>query len=86
MEDFINIDNLKILNKFQIIFGIFQEDGSKVVEVNVLNLDDTTSTTKMTIADIMYMTEYGTIVLPGRHILDRCLEYLNTNFYSSLIY
>lgn len=74
---FINQDKLRLLEKFEIEFGIFQEDGSKVVEVNVLNTDDTISTTEMTIADIMYFTEKGTLVLPGRYILEKCLNYIN---------
>lgn len=74
---FINQDKLQLLEKFEIKFGIFQEDGSKVVEVNVLNTDDTTSTAKMTIADIMYFTEKGTVVLPGRYILEKCLNHVN---------
>lgn len=74
---FINQDKLQLLEKFEIKFGIFQEDGSKVVEVNVLNTDDTISTTEMTIADIIYFTEKGTLVLPGRYILEKCLNYIN---------
>ncbi|MCI6330178.1 MAG: hypothetical protein MR775_05080 [Erysipelotrichaceae bacterium] len=84
MDNFINIDKLNILNKFRIEFGIFQEDGTKVVDVDVLNTDETTSTTQMSIADIMYFTETGTMMLPGRHILDKCLIYINDRLDSVL--
>lgn len=75
---FFDVDRLNILNKYSIEFGIFQEDGQKVVEVDVLNTDETTTKVEMTIGEIMYFTEYGTIMIPGKYILEKSLNYINT--------
>ena len=75
---FFDVDRLNILNKYSIEFGIFQEDGQKVVEVDVLNTDETATKVEMTIGEIMYFTEYGTIMIPGKYILEKSLNYINT--------
>lgn len=75
--DVFNISALKLINRYIIEFGIFQEDGTKIVEVNILNTDDTKTKIEMQIADIIYFTEKGTITIPGKYILEKALNYSN---------
>ena len=67
------LELLDYLSKYSIVLGILDSEGQKQVEVNVVNTDNTTSTTQMTIRDIMYLTELGTITIPGKHILEKTL-------------
>ena len=62
-------DTLSQLNKVQIQFGIFDEDGSQIEEISVYNLDGTVSKQQMQLSDIMYLTEKGTISIPSKPIL-----------------
>lgn len=65
------INQLNILNQYYIIFGILDEDKYREIEINILNPDDTVSSAVMEICDVMYLTENGTAILPGKHILER---------------
>lgn len=71
------LDVISVLNKYEIEFGVLQEDEFIPVKVNVLNPDETTSEVDMTIGDIMYFTEKGTITIPPRPILNDCLLWVN---------
>jgi len=62
-------DLVSKMNDIKIEFGIFEEDGSKIEEISVYNLDGTVSKEKMQLSDILYLTEHGTITLPSRPIL-----------------
>lgn len=71
------IDLLNFLSKCSFEFGILDSVGEQVVDVNVRNTDDTITTTKMKIRDVMYFTEYGTVTIPGKFILEKSLLYIN---------
>lgn len=58
-----------ILKTHQFKIGVFEEDELQIVEVNILNTDNTTTKYKMTVKDVMYFTENGTMTIPGKHIL-----------------
>ena len=64
---------ISILNNYYIEFGVLQEDEYINIDVNILNIDDTISKVNMTVKDIVYITEYGTVTLPGKHILNKLL-------------
>ena len=74
--DSINFDLLKFLSKCSIEFGILNGEGEKLIDVDILNTDDTITTTKLKVADIMYFTEYGTVTIPGKHLLEKSLLYI----------
>lgn len=65
------------LSKYHIEFGVLVEDEFKTVEVSVLNTDDTVTKIPMTVGDVMYLTEYGTLTIPARPILDLALNWVN---------
>lgn len=64
---------LDSLSKYELKLGIFTAEGIQTVPVSVEADDGTVSAIRMKIADVMYFTEYGTISIPGRRVLDRCL-------------
>lgn len=66
------------LNNYYIEFGILTEDEFKMVEVNVLNTDDTITKIPMSIHDVMYLTEYGTLTIPARPVLQSALVWVNS--------
>lgn len=72
-----DLETLGELEKYYIIFGVLEEDKYHDIKINILNPDETISKATMTVGDVMYLTEYGTVVLPGKHILDRTLYYVN---------
>ena len=76
-DKLLNLDGFGILNQYAIEFGIFQEDGNALIDVNILELDDTTTLQKINVADIMYFTEMGTITIPGKHLLEKSIGYIN---------
>lgn len=85
----LNLNLIKELSKYKLEFGLFEEDSIKKVKVKVLNTDDTITNIDMELGDVMYFTENGTMTIPGKHILDRCLNEFNqmiSNFYEDLIY
>ncbi len=71
-----NLELLDFLNKCSIEFGIFDGNGQKIINATVYNTDDTTETKPMKVRDIMYLTEYGTITIPGKRILEKSLLYI----------
>lgn len=66
------------LNNYYIEFGILTEDEFKMVEVNVLNTDDTITKILMSIHDVMYLTEYGTLTIPARSVLQLALAWVTS--------
>ena len=71
------ISLLEFLSKCSFEFGILDGEGEKAVEVNILNTDNTITTTNMKVRDIMYFTEYGTITIPGKFILEKSFVQIN---------
>lgn len=68
---------LDSLSHYYFQFGIFTADGQQKVDVNIINTDDTQTKVSMSIGDIMYFTEHGTMTIPGQHILENSLVYIN---------
>ncbi len=64
---------ISILNQYYIEFGVLQEDEYIKLNVNILNTDDTISQVEMSVKDIVYFTENGTVTIPGKHILSKLL-------------
>lgn len=73
-------EKLMFLNGLIIEFGIFEEDGTKKEEITIFNLDDTVSKKEISLNDIMYLTEKGTITLPSRPILERLKSKIEYEF------
>lgn len=74
LEDIVDKFNIITkLNKYYIEFGVLQEDEYITIDVDILNIDDSISKVQMTVKDIVYFTENGTITLPGKHILTKVL-------------
>ena len=71
-----NLELLDFLNKCSIEFGIFDGNGQKIIDATVYNTDDTKETKPMKVRDIMYLTEYGTITIPGKRVLEKSLLYI----------
>lgn len=90
MEDIFNelfgdtITVLDSLNHYSFEFGISSENGQKKVEVNILNTDNSITSTFMSIADIMYFTEYGTMTIPGKFVLEKMLFKINNYIHHEL--
>ena len=66
------------LGDYLLEFGVFEEDSWKRVRVNILNADSTTTIIDMSIGEIMYFTEYGTLTIPAKPILEIILGWVNT--------
>lgn len=62
---------LSYLKKIKISFGIQEEIGDKVEKVKIFNLDGSTTESEMTLSDIMFFTEHGTVTLPAQRVLER---------------
>lgn len=85
----LNLNLINSLKNYKLEFGLFEEDSIKKVKVKVLNTDDTITNIDMELGDVMYFTENGTMTIPGKHILDRCLSEFNQmiiDFYENLTY
>lgn len=65
------IVQLKALEKYVIEFGITTDVGTQILEVNILNTDDTISKMDMFVGDILWLTEYGTMTIPARPVLEK---------------
>lgn len=65
------IDIVKKLENYYILFGILDEDKYQEINIDILNPDDTVSNAILPVKDVMYLTEAGTVTLPGKHILER---------------
>lgn len=64
------LDLLKTVGKYAIKFGILSEDEDKKETVTLYNLDETVNKVEMSVRDIMYFTENGTITIPSKSILN----------------
>lgn len=71
------IDLLHYLDKLTIEFGILDSEGNLVLNVDLMDADNNITTHPMKVRDIMYFTEYGTISIPGRFILEKSLQNIN---------
>lgn len=71
---------LNILNKFRFEIGIFDSDSNTMETATIFNLDGSTSTVEMSLSDIMYFTEYGTITLPAKRVLERIGQKIKYEF------
>ena len=65
---------INYVGRAQFEFGIFNEDGTKIETIKVLNLDGSISEQQMTLSEIMYLTEKGTITIPAKPILGKIFE------------
>ena len=72
-----DIQLLDSLSHYYFQLGIFTSEGQQIIDVDVLNTDNTITKVSMKIADVMFFTEYGTITIPGQYILDKSLFYIN---------
>lgn len=82
------LEVLNLLNKYELQLGIFDSEGSKKININIIDIDNIEKEIKISVKDIMFFTEYGTIKLPGYRILEKSLFYINnifTNDISKLI-
>ena len=68
------IDLLHYLDKLTIEFGILDSEGNLILNVDLMDADNNITTYPMKVRDIMYFTEYGTISIPGRFILEKSLQ------------
>lgn len=66
-----NIELLDYLSNCSIEFGILDDFNQTLVNVNIKNTDNTITSTKMKLGDVMYYTEYGTLTIPGKFILEK---------------
>ena len=71
------IDLLNFLSKVVIEFGILDSEGQLIVNVDLTDSENNLTSIPMTVRDIMYFTEYGTISIPGRFILEKSLVNIN---------
>lgn len=65
------IAQLKALEKYVIEFGITTDVSTQILEVNIFNTDDTISKMDMFVGDILWLTEYGTMTIPARPVLEK---------------
>lgn len=70
-----SIDRLRILSKYVIRIEIF--NGEKYLTAVNLNLDNSESQIDLTVGDIAYLMEYGTIGSPGYYFIERLAQYLS---------
>ena len=66
-------DLIKSISNYKFEFGVLTKDEFKSVKVSILNPDESVTEAFMTVGQIMYLTEHGTIMLPARPILSRIL-------------
>lgn len=77
-------ETLKSLNRYCFEFGVFTEDEEKTVTVNIINPDETVTEALLTIKEVMYLTENGTIMLPAKPILERTLPFIDQKLDSTI--
>ena len=87
MEELVlNLQNqvkiFQTLENYSLEFGIFAEDTNTIVQVNILNSDQTVSKLPMTLGDVMYFTENGTLTIPARPVLENLLTWINNKLES----
>lgn len=56
--------------------GVFEEDSGKEETASIINLDGTVTNIQLTLGEIMYFTEYGTISVPGKNLLKNIIDLL----------
>ncbi len=71
------IELLNYLSKYSIVYGINDKDRNTKLEVSISNTDGTITNRELTAEDVMYFTEYGSIGISGKFILEKSL--LETN-------
>ena len=71
------LELVEYIGKFSFEFGILDSQGELKLDVNILNTDLTTTIKKMKVRDIMYFTEYGTLTIPGKRVLEKSALYIN---------
>lgn len=69
---------LESINKYKIIFGILKEDGSTLVEVNILNLDESITKKTLPLSEVMFFIDKGTLTIPATFILEKISYYADT--------
>lgn len=69
------LELLDSLEKYEIVLGIATAQGMQTVLVEGTDPDGTVFSVPMKVADVMYFTEYGTITIPGRRVLEKSLAY-----------
>ena len=73
-------DELYLIEKlkdYSIDYGVLEENGLRKVRIDVIDLDDSKSEIEMSVGDIMYFTEYGSLKFPARNILDKTMHYVD---------
>lgn len=70
------IEVFDTLNNYKIEFGLLN-DSHLPAEVSILNTDDTVTKITMTLGEVMYFTEFGTMTIPPRPILKQCVLWAN---------
>ena len=73
IEDFGKV--VDYLKDITITFGNINGNGS--ITVNILNTDDTTTTTKIDVDDAIYLTENGTLTIPAKPFMYKIRDYIN---------
>lgn len=68
---------VEMLNSYYFELGILQEDKYIKININILNTDDTISKYEMPLNDVMYLTENGTMTIPGKHTFENALRTYN---------
>lgn len=68
---------LESLKDYRIELGVLEEDGRKTIKIDIVNLDGTKSDVEMSVGDIMYFTEHGTLKFPARNVLENCFVVVN---------
>lgn len=66
-----------VINNYSIEFGLLDGDNYLPVTVTILNTDNSTTETTMSLGEIMYFTELGTMTIPPRPVLKQCILWAN---------
>lgn len=72
------ISNINLLSNYYFEFGLFENNSNIMDDATILNTDNTTSTIKLSLGEILYFIEHGTITMPAQSILEKILIYANT--------
>lgn len=63
---------LESLKDYRIELGVLEEEGRKTIKIDVVDLNGSSSEIEMSVGDIMYFTEHGTLKFPARNVLEKC--------------
>lgn len=69
-----NLNLAQFLSTYQIEIGVFYNES---VQVHYLDLDGIDRDRDIPISDLVYFSEYGTILFPGKFILEHILNYIS---------